>query len=50
MTANPDRTRLCLLVGAAFAVLIGAWVVLFQVARSAHIQEIKPAAKAGTRP
>ena len=50
MTANPDRTRLWLCVCAAFAALIGAWVVMFQVAHSTNIQEIKPAANAGTRP
>lgn len=50
MTANPDRTRLWLCVCAAFAVLIGAWVVLFKVAHSANIQEVPAAAKAGVRP
>lgn len=50
MTAESDRTRLWLTVGVAFAVLIGAWVVLFKVAHSANIQEISPAAKAGARP
>ena len=50
MSADPDRTRLWLLVGAAFAVLIGAWVIMFKVAHSANIREISPAAKAGVRP
>ncbi len=45
-----SRTVLWLLVCAAFAVLIGAWAVLFQVAHSANIQEIPTAAKAGLRP
>ena len=50
MSADPDRTRLWLMVGAAFAVLIGAWVVMFKVAHSANIREISPAAKVGVRP
>lgn len=50
MTANPDRTRLWLCVGAAFAVLIVAWVVLFKVARAANIQTVVPATKGEVRP
>ena len=50
MTADSDRTRLWLLVGAAFAVLIGAWVVMFKVAHSANIQEVPTVAKTGVRP
>ena len=50
--ANSARGRavLWLCVGAAFAVLIGAWVVMFKVAHATNIQEIKPAAKSGIRP
>lgn len=45
-----SRTVLWLCVGAAFAALMVAWVVLFQVARSAKIQTVPPATQGGLRP